>query len=148
MKTTVLNSLLVALSLTASLAQADWRPYDEGARQKYDNAYEFGYPAFRMHGYSDGMWMREVEERLDRQMRRIQRGRESGQLTRWEFRSLMREHQSVRHLQRVFIADGHMSRFEFRELHRTLDAASQRIRAEKHDSEARSPYFDYHAFYR
>lgn len=149
MNTIALKSLFVVLSLTAATAHADWRARDEAPR--YGNGQ--GHPPVYGQGYGmdrheQGARIREIEERIERQAQRIQRGREEGQLTRWEFRGLMREHRAVRAMQRDFLADGHMNRVEFREMSRALDEAGQRIRIEKHDGETRNHYFDYHASYR
>lgn len=88
-------------------------------------------PAFAGHRHD------RLLDRLDRQQIRIERGIESGQLTRWEARKLMKQQRRIHRLARDFYADDHLGKRERRVLNKKLDRASDRIRALKHNDEYR-----------
>ncbi|MEQ1662071.1 MAG: hypothetical protein ABL877_05205 [Thiobacillus sp.] len=132
-KTTFAVLTFSALGLTSG-AQADWGQRDYGWKQDDHRAAPF----------ESQRLAREIDERLDRQEDRIKDGMRHGQLTKFEFRALMQNHSEMRHMQRAFMADGFMGPLEYRRLDRALDEARGQIAAEKHDREARAPYFAYH----
>lgn len=85
-----------------------------------------------------------IDQRQHNQMERIEAGVRSGQLTRQEARELIREQRRIEHLQRRYLADGHLDRGEWADLERRLDDLSRDIRAEKHDYDHYGP--DRHAW--
>jgi hypothetical protein len=116
------------LGLAATGAQADWDRDNHG----------YGYGG---HAYKQSrLFSQQINERQDRQMERIQAGMRAGSLTRPEFINLMREQHEIRAMEQYFGADGFIDAREFQRLDRALDVASQNIRAEKHDREARYAY--------
>ncbi len=72
-------------------------------------------------------------ERRDNQAHRIERGIESGQLTRKETKVLKKEQRRIARLHREFREDRHLARREARILERAYDEASRHIRAFKHN---------------
>lgn len=131
MKSTLKKTLGVlaisALGLVATGAQADW---DRGYGYQHDGH------TFRQ----SQMFGERINARQDQQMERIQAGMHSGNLTRFEFRDLMREQQEIRAMERHFRADGVIDAHEFQRLDRALDIASRNIKLEKHDRQARYAY--------
>lgn len=131
MKSTLKKTLGVlaisALGLVATGAQADW---DRGHGYQHDGH------TFRQ----SQMFGERINARQDQQMERIQAGMHSGNLTRFEFRDLMREQQEIRAMERHFRADGVIDAHEFQRLDRALDIASRNIKLEKHDRQARYAY--------
>lgn len=81
------------------------------------------------------------EHRIDRreanQERRIHEGLRSGDLTRREARALEAEQAHIRALERNAKRDGHVDRYEARQIERAQDAASRHIAQERHDGERR-----------
>lgn len=78
-----------------------------------------------------------VNKRQHRQHARIHEGVKSGELTHSEARELRMEQRAIRHKERAYKSDGHLSAHERKELHHELNAASQNIHEEKHDAEIR-----------
>lgn len=128
MKSTLINRTLglVALGLVATGAQAGWdhheRAYDRHAAQQ------------------SRMFSQEINAHQNRQMERIEAGRQNGMLTRGEYRRLMQEQHEIRAMERHFRADGLIDGREFHRLERALDVANRNIRDEKHDRQARNAY--------
>ncbi len=126
MKNTLAVLALGTLGLMASAAQADWNR--DG------------------HGYGDRTiqqgrhFAQQVNARQQQQMDRIHAGLRTGSLTRHEFNALMHEQHGIRVMEQRFRADGYIDPREFQRLDRALDIASQNIRAEKHDRQARVAY--------
>lgn len=131
MKSTLTKKTLAALALgtlglMAGAAQADWNR--DG------------------HGYGDRAiqqsndFAQQVNARQQRQMERIHEGLRTGSLTRPEFNALMHEQHGIRVMEQRFRSDGYINPHEFQRLDRALDVASQNIRAEKHDRQARVAY--------
>ncbi len=75
----------------------------------------------------------DIDQRQQRQARRIRAGFDSGQLSRHEARDLLREQRHIEKMQRRYLADGRLSRDEWRHLDAMLDRASVNIREERHD---------------
>jgi len=93
-------------------------------------------PAFAAphgHGYGHGV----VNQRQFNQHERIQQGRRSGELTRGEARGLRHEQAGIRHEERRYLSDGHLSGRERRDLRHDQNQASRHIWQEKHDGERR-----------
>ena len=86
-------------------------------------------PAFAGHG--------RLLDRMDRQQIRIERGVESGELTRREARALRKQQRRIHRLARDFYMDDYLSKRERRILRKKLNRASDRIRALKHNDEYR-----------
>jgi hypothetical protein len=88
-------------------------------------------PAFAGHRHD------RLLDRLDRQQNRIERGIDSGELTRREARTLKKQQRRIHRLAREFYADDHLCKRERRILHKKLNRASDRIYALKHNDEYR-----------
>jgi hypothetical protein len=117
---------LLALGLVATGAQANWDFHDRG----------YGGRAYQQSRY----FSEQIDARQERQMARIRAGVEQGRLTRAEFRMLKQEQREIRAMEHHFGADGRIDAREFRRLDHALDVASNNIRAEKHDRQARNAY--------
>jgi uncharacterized membrane protein YebE (DUF533 family) len=117
---------VLALGLAATAAQANWGQHEYA----YDR-----HAAQQSRHYSQ-----EINARQDRQMARIEAGMRRGDLTRGEYRRLMEEQREIRAMERHFRADGWIDAREFRRIERALDIASNNIRDERHDRQARSAY--------
>lgn len=74
-----------------------------------------------------------INKRQWRQERRIEQGLASGQLTRWEARTLGREQMRIRRMEARMKSDGCLSARERLRLHRRLDSADRDIRRMKHN---------------
>jgi hypothetical protein len=117
---------LGSLGMMASAAQADWNRDD----------HRYGDRAIQQSRY----FAQQINARQQQQMDRIQAGLRTGSLTRSEYHNVMREQHEIRAMEQHFRADGFIDPREFQRLDRALDVASQNIRAEKHDSQARVAY--------
>jgi CRISPR/Cas system-associated endoribonuclease Cas2 len=134
MKSTLMKKTLglLALGLIATGAQASW--------ERHEYAYD-------RHAYQQSQrFSQQIDARQARQMERIMAGMHEGRLTRAEFRRLKQEQREIRAMEHHFLADGVIDSREFQRLERALDTASDNIRAEKHDRQARSPYGDPYRF--
>jgi uncharacterized membrane protein YebE (DUF533 family) len=141
MKTSIKNAFLAltafgALGLGAGAAQAGWYHDQTG-------------PAIHAHKQSQ-FFLREIHERLDRQISRIDAGARQGSLTGREYRELMREHDDIRAMVRHFRADGFIDPREFQRVERALDVASRNIKLEKHDRQGRHDHaaWNHYPWYR
>ncbi len=76
-----------------------------------------------------------VEERMDRQQGAIERGIDSGMLTRREAKSLQREQREIRHMLGEYRRDGYPPREIRRVLADRLDRAERHIRDLSHNEE-------------
>jgi CRISPR/Cas system-associated endoribonuclease Cas2 len=74
------------------------------------------------------------------QMRRIQQGIHSGELTRKEARILRREQRNIRRLKQHFVRDGRISRHERRALRKRYAKAGRHIYRFKHNERRRYAY--------
>lgn len=139
MKKTLVALTLAGLGLIASGAQAN-------DNRNYDDRYE--HRVGRDHDDRRGneqlrqsqRFVQQVDARQHRQIDRIRDGRDSGELTRNEFRELMHEQRHIRSMKENFLADGILDPREFRRLDRAQDIASREIRSEKHDQQARNTH--------
>lgn len=100
-----------------------------------DNNAFLNHPAFQ----ENLRLTREIDERQDRQMDRILNGFYERRITPQEFRRLMDGQRDIQKMERGFLADGLLSRHEYRRLDLALNAASRSIFREGHDVQ-RSPY--------
>jgi hypothetical protein len=80
-----------------------------------------------------------VDQRQANQDKRIDQGVASGQLTRREARRLEREQHAIDRAEDRAKADGVVTQQERARLHHRQDRASQHIRHQKHDRQARPP---------
>jgi CRISPR/Cas system-associated endoribonuclease Cas2 len=80
-----------------------------------------------------------VYHRQHYQGQRIQQGVSSGELTRGEAHRLRTEQRHIRHEERAYKADGHLTRAERADLHRDQNHASRDIYRQKHDAQHRPP---------
>lgn len=106
---------------------------NEDYRPGYDNNAFHKHPVFQ----ESLRLMREVNERQDRQMDRILSGLYERRITPQEFRRLMDGQRDIQRMERQFLADGLLSRFEYQKLDSALDAAIRSIFREKHDAQGR-----------
>ena len=140
------TAALASLGLATGTSQAD----NFGFHARV-NAPAFDRPGFDGSGFGPGFGPAfcppkgdAIDQRQRNQMERIEAGIRSGQLTRQEARELVREQRRIEHLQRRYLADGHLDRGEWADLDRRLDDLSRDIRAEKHDYDHYGP--DRHAW--
>jgi hypothetical protein len=84
---------------------------------------------YRGYGISD------VDSRRANQMRRIEDGRRSGQLSWREYRFLRREQRQIAYDELRAKADGYISSFERLRLNRELDESSHDIHGLKHNDQ-------------
>lgn len=102
---------------------------------------DWGPPSYRgervgpVYGWERGFSADFVDARQDRQLMRIRDGMRSGELTRKEAHSLMREQRHIDRLQDRFLADGYLDAHERHRLDEALDRSSHRIRTAKHDDD-------------
>ena len=104
------RSALVAAAAVASLA---------AGAQTHDRAYD----------PRTGVDTAEIDARIQRQLERIDRGIQRGQLNRTESRQLKREHRDIERMQARAKADGRVSRWEADRLVAMVDRADQHIRS-------------------
>ena len=162
MKTQLMNKTLFVLALGSLMITTGAHANDTSYRYEYDNRNAAVVqlemaperdrntsrePMFE-HDYDDQwddayqqsqQFSQRVNARQSRQMNRIQAGKRSGSLTRYEYRELMHEQRHIRTMEQNFLADGIIDRREFQRLDRALDRASNSL-SEKHDQQARNYY--------
>jgi hypothetical protein len=78
-----------------------------------------------------------VDKRQDNQEKRIQHGINKGYLTDEEVKKLNAQQESIATLENSFTSDGKITGNEFKQLQQELNAASQCIWAEKHDTDGK-----------
>ncbi len=86
---------------------------------------------------SDRRYAHYLDRRQTRQLRRIEQGIDSGELTRKEARKLTRQQRRIARVERKFSEDGRYSRKERRILETKLDKASDAIYGKKHNDRIR-----------
>ena len=122
----------VLLSVVAATAMATALPV---LAQPHGNAW--GHPSNR--GYDQGYdrnWI-PMGQRIARLDERIQRGLQTGQLTRGEARRLQARLHQVVQMERQFLRDGRLSQWERTELDRRFDQLRTEIRFERRDDDRR-----------
>lgn len=87
------------------------------------------HPSFAPNGTAD------IDARRANEMRRIEEGRRSGELSWREYRVLKAEQHRIAEHERHAKADGYISPAERRELNREIDQASAHIYSLKHNGE-------------
>ncbi len=87
-------------------------------------------PVLAHHGH-DGYT--KFDQRIERQHKRIKKGIHNDSLTKKEAKKLRQQHRYIKKLNRHFLKDGHLSRYERKTLQRELDHASKRIYRFKHN---------------
>ncbi len=80
----------------------------------------------------------QIDQRQDRQERRIEQGVRSGELTPRETARLERGQARIRQMERDAMADGHISRRERAAIDREQDRQNQLIARLKHNDRARN----------
>lgn len=128
---TVATTTLIALALGGAAAQADTtveiqkRPapgWNDGS-------------AFPGHhnDYRDDKRQDRVDQRQDDLLERVLSGIESGRLDRRESVFALRDLRDIAKLERTYLVDNYLSRFEYETLDDRLDAAERRLFRDKHD---------------
>jgi hypothetical protein len=138
---TLAIAALSSLTQMASASQSyDWGHYERANATYFPDRPNFDRPAIEHRG-PDVFQPREssysIDARQQKQMDRIMHGLRSGDLSRHEARNLIREQRDIEKMQRYFLADGHLNRYEWLKLDRRLDRAAHDIRAEKRDGDWR-----------
>ena len=75
-----------------------------------------------------------LNDRIERQHMRINKGVRMGELTKKETHELRKQHQHIKKLSKQFNKDGYLNRFERKTLKRELSLASHRIYDLKHNA--------------
>lgn len=83
---------------------------------------------------------KEIDERQELQLDRILDGLYERRINPAEFRKLMDEQRAIRAMERQFLADGVLTRFEYQKLDEALDIARRNIFREAHDGSSRPGY--------
>ncbi len=97
-----------------------------------DVVYNYGYD--KGHYYDEApRRAKSIYERQNRQQRRIQRGRESGQLVRREVKHLRQEQRQIQHKIAYYKRDGRLNRHERSRIHQMQDVASNNIRNKRNN---------------
>jgi CRISPR/Cas system-associated endoribonuclease Cas2 len=78
---------------------------------------------------------RDIDATQAREAREIEQGRFNGNLTRSEYRALLAEQARIRDLERAALADGRISKREYREIHAAQNNAVRHIQAESNDGQ-------------
>lgn len=96
-------------------------------------------PAFQNHhAYQEGQrLMREINARQEQQHNRILAGYNQKRITQHEFRRLMGEQNEIRNMERAFLSDGFLNRYEYQRLDMALDNSSRHIFQQAHDDQGR-----------
>ncbi len=105
---------MIALAATAAATRAD-----AGDRYNQDRAYGA------------------LQAERERQRALVELGRHDGSITWTEKYSLAREQARIEQLERDALADGRLSRDEFRNLRQAQDDAARHIHTERHDNQVR-----------
>ena len=92
-------------------------------------------------GWWGGTSGREVDARQGNQQQRIERGVRDGSITRYEAHGLVEEQRRIAEYERRAKADGRLDPREQTTLRQMQDNASRHIAAERHDNEARRPWY-------
>lgn len=124
---------VTSLGLQAGASQADSYFY-----ANYDNPW-LSVPEYKQMQHRGGFRQQAqvFDQRMDRQLQRILKGMDSGQLTMREAVALLNEHVAINNLERQYLADGRFGPRELRDLETRLDRAGKHIFFEKHDDDQR-----------
>jgi hypothetical protein len=96
-------------------------------------------PSFPPRGddYREDARQDRIDLRQEELMDRILHGIEAGRLDSRETVMLLREQRDITKLERAFLRDGYLSRFEYQTLEDRLDDAERHISREQHDRPTR-----------
>ncbi|MEM7253082.1 MAG: hypothetical protein AAF493_16830 [Pseudomonadota bacterium] len=130
MKKTLSSLAFITALMTASLASAHGPGNDHQGHFEPTN-YQPG-AHWKQREFAD-----KIDRRLHRQWRRINKGVDSGQLTRKETKRLRKQNRRISNLDHQFGYDGWYSKWERHELVHALDRASSRIHRLKHNERRR-----------
>lgn len=118
------------LGLAAVMAMSAGAFGNDEYRPDFNDAPAFSnHPVFRESLHL----MDRVNDRQDRQMDRILNGFYEGRINPAEFRRLMNGQREINRMERAFLSDGLLTRFEYRRLNGALDTASRDISREARD---------------
>jgi hypothetical protein len=110
-----------------------------GALAHGDDDYRPGFNGPSFHGqpaFQESLRLiNDVNERQDKQIDRILGGLYDKRINPNEFRKLIDEQRDIRRMERSFLADGFLTRFEYQKLDTALDAASRSIAKESRDGQ-------------
>ncbi|MFP5419180.1 MAG: hypothetical protein ACLGHA_08495 [Gammaproteobacteria bacterium] len=138
-KHTLVAVALGSLGLASTLAQAGHEGFSEARDVRTSHPRDYGDAHHARSDFRQSRhFIQRVHERQDRQRARIVAAQRSGELTRPEFRALMREQHQLAAMKQRLLADGVMDAREFRRMDRALDRANAGIRSETHDHHARN----------
>ncbi|MGD8911886.1 MAG: hypothetical protein PVI97_02215 [Candidatus Thiodiazotropha sp.] len=118
------HASLIAVSLSLAIAAPSYAGYTH------------------KEGYCDNKRVRNIESRLDRQYRRIERGIDRDRLTYKEAKKLKKRYRMIRHMSQEYREDGYLSRREYKHLTHKLDKNSRLIKEYTNDRIER--YIAYH----
>jgi len=93
-------------------------------------------PAAAQYGHDPDSTAR-IDRRQEAQERRIERGIETGQITRREAARLREGQREIRRMERQALADGRIDRWERRQIEQAQDRQDVLINRERHDRQAR-----------
>lgn len=124
------KKLIQSLGLTAAMAVSAGAFGNDGYRPD-----SYSGPAFNNHPvFRESLrLMDKVNDRQDHQMDRILNGFYEKRINMAEFRRLMSGQREINRMERTFLADGLLTRFEYRRLDAALNAANRDIFREGHD---------------
>ncbi|HZA56538.1 MAG TPA: hypothetical protein VE616_20005 [Candidatus Udaeobacter sp.] len=95
--------------------------------------------AVALPGYTLAQSTPRVDERQEKQDKRIERGLDKGQITKKEARRLEKGQERVDNLEEKALEDGKVTKREKRRIEKAQDTQSQRIRKERHDEQNKRP---------
>jgi hypothetical protein len=90
-------------------------------------------------GYTFAQSTPRVDERQEKQDKRIERGLQKGQITKKEAERLEKGQERIENLEEKALQDGKVTKQEKRRIEKAQDTQSQRIRKERHDEQNKKP---------
>lgn len=124
------KKLIQSLGLAAVMGMSAGASGNDEYRPDFNNGPAFNnHPVFR----ESLRLMDKVNDRQERQMDRILNGFYERRISPAEFRRLMDGQREINRMERAFLSDGFLTRFEFRRLSAALNAANRDIFREGHD---------------
>jgi hypothetical protein len=133
------TAALLSLGLMAGTSQADnYGFYGRVNTPEFNRpGPEFNRPGFGPGFNSPKADNLSIDQRQRILMARVEKGIQTGQLTRYEARNLVNDMRRIEMLERRFEADGRLGRGEWIELDRLLDKLAYDLREDMHDNEQR-----------
>jgi hypothetical protein len=92
---------------------------------------------FAFPGYALAQSTPRIDKRQENQEERIEKGVESGQLTKKEARRLEKGQQRVENLEEKALEDGKVTKREKKRIEKAQDKQSERIYNQRHDEQTR-----------